>query len=114
MRPKTEAARRGEDWLGGAKDNQADFGRDAQAYWSADRAEAAIHVNMRHGRRSRGEERGAERQSGGDVRSGAFIGGRREERALVEAGDIVGDEARGAEAMVENFDLDLSAVGVAD
>src|SRR5437879_7638160 len=35
------------------------------------------------------------------------------ERALVEAGDIVGDEARGAEAMVENFHLNLAAVGVA-
>src|SRR5712664_3486260 len=35
------------------------------------------------------------------------------ERALVEAGDIVGDESRGAEAMVENFHLDLAAVGVA-
>src|SRR5260370_27170856 len=105
MRPKTEAARRGEDWLGGAKGNQADFGRDAQAYWSADCAEAAIHVNMRHGRRSRGEERGAERQSGGDVRSTAFLGGRRQERALGEGGGIVVAGARRAEGEVEEFDL---------
>src|SRR5713101_2374730 len=103
----------GEDQLGGAKDDQADFGRYAEAYWSADGAESAVHVDVRHGRRRRGEERRAERQSGGGVRSGAFIGGGREERALVRTSDVVGDEARGAEAMVENFDLDLSAVGVA-
>lgn len=40
----------GKDWLGGAQDDETDFGRDAQAYWGADGAEAAIHVDMRHGR----------------------------------------------------------------
>src|SRR5882762_300289 len=43
----------------------------------------------------------------------AFTESRGEKRALVEAGDVIGDEARGAEAMVEDFDLNLSAVGVA-
>src|SRR5260370_11495925 len=80
MRPKTEAARRGEDWLGGAKDNQTRFALDAQAYWSADRAEAAIHVNIRHGRRSRGEERGPDRQRGGSVSNMPTLGGRAGER----------------------------------
>src|SRR5713101_4431214 len=113
MEPKTESASRGEDLLGGAKDDEADFGRDAQAYWSADRTQAAVDVDMRHGRRSGGEERGAERPSGGRVRGSAFIGSGGEQGALVEAGDVVGDEARGAQAMVEDFDLDLSAMGVA-
>src|SRR5258708_17667288 len=67
---------------------------------------------MRHGRRWRGEQRGAERRGGGSVRSGAFIGSGGEERTLVKAGDVVGDEARGAETMVEDFDLDLSAMGM--
>jgi hypothetical protein len=47
------------------------------------------------------------------VRSVAFLESWGEKGALVEAGDVVGDEARRAEAMVEDFDLDLSAVGVA-
>ena len=36
-----------------------------------------------------------------------------EQRALVESGDVIGDEAGGAEAMIEDFHLDLAAVGVA-
>ena len=43
----------------------------------------------------------------------AGVGGRGEERAGVAAGDVIADEARGTEAMIENFDLDLAAVGVA-
>ena len=101
------------DRLGGAEDDQADFGRDAQAYWSADGAKAAIDVNVRHGNERQSGERRAESASGGGVRSGAIIERRGEKRALIEAGDVIGDEARGAEAMVEDFDLDLSAVGVA-
>src|SRR4029077_15182940 len=111
MEPNSAAAR-WLDRLGGAKDDQADFGRDAQAYWSADSAKAAIHVDMSHRGRGRGEERGTEQPSGGGVGSSAFIESGREEGALVEAGDVVRDEARGTEAMVENFDLDLSAVSV--
>src|SRR6266404_8837815 len=45
-------------------------------------------------------------------RGSALVDGCREKRALVEAGDVIGDEARGAEAMVEDFHLDLAAVGV--
>jgi hypothetical protein len=111
MEPNSAAAR-WLDRLGSAKDDQADFWRDAQAYWSADGAKAAIHVDMSHWTRSGGEERRAECASGRGVRSGAVIRGRRKERALVKAGDIVGDEARGAEAMVEDFDLDLPAMSV--
>src|SRR6266852_2999382 len=36
-----------------------------------------------------------------------------EKRALVKAGDVIGDEASGAEAMIKDFHLDLAAVGVA-
>src|SRR5437899_11560617 len=46
-------------------------------------------------------------------RGSALVDGCREKRALVEAGDIIGDETRGAEAMIEDFHLDLAAVGVA-
>src|SRR5882762_6408677 len=46
-------------------------------------------------------------------RGSAFTDRRGEKRALVEAGDVIGDEARGAEAMIEDFHLDLAAVGVA-
>src|SRR5260370_23444806 len=67
---------------------------------------------MGHGRRLRSEERRAERSSGARVRSGTFIESGREERALVKAGDVVGDESRGAQAMVEDFDRNLAAVGV--
>jgi hypothetical protein len=43
---------RGEVGLGGAKDDQADFRRDAQPYWCADRSQASVHVNVRQGSRS--------------------------------------------------------------
>src|SRR5260370_28657542 len=67
---------------------------------------------MGHGRRLRSKERRAEGSSGARVRSGTIIESGREERALIKAGDVVGDESRGTQAMVEDFDLDLSAVRV--
>src|SRR6266513_1829764 len=67
---------------------------------------------MRHGRRRRGEERRAECPSHGSVRSSAFIRGGRKKQTLIKTGDVVGNEARGAQAMVENLNLDLSSVGV--
>ena len=51
-------------------------------------------------------------KSHGSVRSSAFIRGGRKKQALIKTGDVVGNEARGAQAMVENLDLDLSSVGV--
>src|SRR5258708_10737952 len=99
--------------LGSAEDNQADFRRDAQAHWGADGPKASVHVDVSHGEGSGGEERWAESPGDGSVGSSAFIGSRSEKRALIKAGDVVGDKARGAQAMVEDFDLDLSTVGVA-
>src|SRR2546426_5790984 len=55
----------------------------------------------RHGRRRRGEERRAECPSDGSDRSSAFIRGGRKKRALIKTGDVVGNEAGGAQAMVE-------------
>src|SRR5260370_38819184 len=66
--------------LGRAENNQADFGRDAQSYWSAYGAQATIHVNMSHWARSGGEERRAECSRGRRVGGGAVIGPRRKER----------------------------------
>jgi len=45
-------------------------------------------------------------------RGSAFIDGCSEKRALVETGDVISDETRGAEAMIEDFHLDLAAVSV--
>ena len=39
------------DRLGGAEDNQADFGRDAEADGSADGAQTTVDVDMGHRRR---------------------------------------------------------------
>src|SRR5258708_37632261 len=84
--------------LSAAEDDETDFGRHAEAYGSADRAQATVHVDMGHGRRLRSEERRAEGSSRGSVRSGTIIEGGREERALIKAGDVVGDESRGTQA----------------
>src|SRR5258708_25511767 len=99
--------------LGSAEDNQADFRRDAQAHWGADGPKASVHVDVSHGDGSGGEERWAESPGDGSVGSSAFIGSRSEKRALIKAGVEVGDKARGAQGMVEDFALDLSTGGVA-
>src|SRR5438552_16844859 len=98
--------------LGAAKDDETDLGRHTETYGSADRAQDAIYVHVGHRVGGQGKERWVGRPSSGSVRSSPFIGSRCEERSLVEAGDIVGDKARGAQAMVEDFDLYLSAVGM--
>lgn len=49
MAAETIRANELESCLGRAEDNHADFGRDAQAYWSAHGAQAAIHINVGHG-----------------------------------------------------------------
>src|SRR5882724_2317474 len=101
------AAQRLRGRLGAAKDEQRNFWRNAEADGSADGAEAAIHVDAGHGRRMHGHRRLV------TGRGSTFVDGCREKWALVEAGDIVGDEARGAKTMVEDFHLDLAAVSVA-
>src|SRR6266571_3783330 len=101
--------------LSAAQDNQTDFGGHAQAYGCTNGAEAAVDVEVRHGGRLRGEERWAEgsrrarRARGG---RGAVPGNGRKKRTVIEAGDVVGYEARGAETMVEDLHLDLTAVSV--
>ena len=100
------------DGLGTAEDDETDLGRYTEAYGSAHRSQTTVHVDMRHRRRGEGKERRAERLSGGSVRGSTIRGSRRKKRTLVKAGDIVGDKARGTEAVIENFDLYLSTVGV--
>src|SRR5260370_8877806 len=96
--------------LGAPEDDETDFGRHAEANGSADRTQAPVHVDMGHGRRLRSADRRAEGSSGARVRSGTIIESGREERALIKAGDVGGDESRGTQALVEHFDLNLSAV----
>src|SRR5438034_11845432 len=57
--------------LGAAKDDETDLGRYTEAYGSADRAQAAIHVDVGHRLRrgGQGQERWAGRPSNGSVRS---------------------------------------------
>ncbi len=98
--------------LSAAQDNQTDFGRHSQTHGSADSAEAAVDVEVRHGGRLRGEERWAEGSRRARGGRGAVPGSGRKKRTVVEAGDVVGDEARGAKTMVENLHLDLAAVSV--
>ena len=107
-----EWARNYDSGLSTAQDNQTDFRRHAQAYGCADGAEAAVDVEVRHGGRLRGEERWAEGSRRARGGRGAVPGSGRKKRTVVEAGDVVGDEARGAETMVENLHLDLAAVSV--
>src|SRR5205807_1304362 len=80
--------------LDAAKNDETDFGRDAETNRGANRSQTAIHIKMRHGRR-RGREREVEGLNGGSVRSGTIRGCRRKKRTLVKAGDIVGNETRG-------------------
>src|SRR5437588_6197038 len=98
--------------LGSAKDDEADLGRDAEADGGADRAQAAIHIEMGNGRQVRVKERRTGRLGGGSVRSSTISGSWRKKRTLVKAGNVIGDKARGTKAVIENFDLNLSAVGV--
>src|SRR5882724_7883765 len=93
--------------LDAAKDEQRDFRRHAKADGSADGAESAIHVDAGHGRRMHGHRRLV------TGRGSAFIERSRKKGALVQAGDVIGDKTRGAEAVIEDFHLDLAAVGVA-
>lgn len=95
------------DELCAAKEDQADLRRYAQTYWSADGAKAAVHVDARHRRGFWSEFPGR------NNRTCALIGGRRKHGALIEAGDVIADEARGTEAVIQNFHLNLPAVGVA-
>src|ERR1700730_15837550 len=89
-----------------AKDEERNFRRDAEADGSANGAKSTIDVEHRCGRLPN------QRWVNGPRTHQHFASGRKE-RALVEAGDVVGNETRGGEAMVEDFDLDLSTVRVA-
>src|SRR6184192_2291797 len=67
---------------------------------------------MRHRRRRRGQEQGAKGSSGESIRGRAIGGGRRKKRTLVKARDVVGNEARGTEAVVKDFHLNLATVSM--
>src|SRR5206468_11102388 len=95
--------------LGSAKDDEADLGRDAEADGGADRAQSAIHIEMGNGRQVRVKEQRTGRLGGGSVRSSTISGSWRKKRTLVKAGNVIGDKARGTKAVIENFDLNLSA-----
>ena len=90
--------------LSAAQREQRNFRRHAEPHWSADGAESAVHINR--GVRAV-QSCGVQEFLRGDGL------GRSEQRPHVETGDVVGDEARGTQAVVENFDLNLAAVSVA-
>src|SRR5467141_3286961 len=92
------------EWSGAAEDQECDLGRDADPDGSADRSEAAIDVETR-GWTLENQTWQISLRNDGLRRS--------KKRTLVKAGDVVGTNALGAEAMVKDFHLDLAAVGVA-
>src|SRR5437868_7521528 len=80
--------------LCGTQGEQRDLWRHAQPDRRATSAGAAIHV-----------ERGAP-----GSRSQWAV---RRKRALIQSGGVVGNEFRRADAVIEDLDFDLAAVGVA-
>src|SRR5215467_14912270 len=80
--------------LGAAQDQQRNLGGNAQANRSADRAESAIHVNC-------GMRPLQSRSMQKLLRSYGL--GRSEQRTQVQASHIVGDEARRAQPVIQNF-----------
>src|SRR2546430_97196 len=69
-------------------------------------------VAVGNGRQVRVKEQRTGRLGGGSVRSSTISGSWRKKRTLVKAGNVIGDKAGGTKAVIENFDLNLSAVGV--
>src|SRR5580698_7650484 len=98
--------------LGPAEGQQRDFWGYAETNRGTYCAEAAVHVNGGQRRRTAGEKRAVIRLERRACGVRALIGRGREHWAVIEPGHIVRDKARGAEAVIENFDLDLSAVRV--
>src|SRR5258707_11637801 len=107
VRPKAPASEGGRyrDRSDAAEDDVGDFRRGAEADWGAYRADAAVYVE---GGEAVG---GVGHELDGFALALWLIG--HEQRAAIEAGDVIGDEARGAEADVQDFHLHLAAVGVA-
>src|SRR5262249_22509049 len=97
--------------LGSAKGQQRDFRRNAQAHRSAYGTEAAIHVQDRMAV-LRIEVREVKACRLGRALPCAIVLRRREQRTLVGTRNVVGDETRRTQAMVEDFDLNLTAVRV--
>jgi len=58
FKEKPRRTRRRGPPLGAAKDDEADLGRNAEADGSADGAQAAIHVEVGHGRRGKARSEG--------------------------------------------------------
>src|SRR5579859_848986 len=90
--------------LHAAEDDVGDFGWGAEANWRAYRTEAAVYVE---GGEAVG---GVGHELDGFAHALGLVG--HEQRPVIEAGDVIGDEARRAEADIENFYLHLAAVGV--
>jgi hypothetical protein len=91
---------------GAAQDDEGYLRGNAQANWGTDGAQASIDVEARGLRL-----RICCEDIGGSTHQDFF--GRLVQRPLEQAGDIVGDESRGRETVIENFHLDLAAVRVA-
>src|SRR5450755_3948312 len=98
--------------LSAAQNDESDFRRNTDAHRRAYRAESPIDIN-------RGQPFGSAffvrnpRSLGISLRAArGHIERRSEERALIMPRNVIGDEPRGAEAVIENLNLDLAAVGV--
>ena len=76
----------------------------AEADWRAYRTDAAVYIE---GGEAVG---GVGHEFDGFAYAFGMVG--HEQRPVIEAGDVIGDEARGAEADVENLHLHLAAVRV--
>ncbi len=94
--------------LRGAQRNQRDFRRDAEAHGGSDGAEPAIDIE--HRERRLGVAEGARVIC---ILKRTVIRRGHGERPEVRTGNVIGDEASGAEAVIEDFHLDLAAVRVA-
>src|ERR1700745_1157605 len=99
--------------LGGAQRNQRDFRWDAEAHGGSDGAESAIDIE--HGERRLGvaESRRVVAGQAVPIFKRAVIRRGHRERPEVRTGNVIGDEASGTEAMIEDFPLDLAAMRMA-
>src|SRR6266446_8710502 len=91
---------------------QRDLRRNPKAHRSADGAEPAIHIESGKRRLRLAGYRGVIGCAVVYVFDGANPVRGHGQRSEVRPGDVIGDEARGAQTMVQDFDLDLPAMGV--
>src|SRR5206468_7992161 len=84
-----------------AQREQGNFRRYTETNWSANSAQSAIYVDRR--------VRTLQRRSVQEFLRGDCLR-RSKQRTDIEPSHIVGDKTRGTEAVVENFDLNLTTV----